>query len=177
MNALFPDLEIKASFIPGAGKGLFATRNFRVGEIIGKYYGTEIPSREEVPAEKEDYLFTTSDGKLLIPDDDCMVAYANDAIDLTATVEEVLSWVGDRKKYKMHSLLKAIKVVLSQPPPTHKHPVTKKTLEYSLDWEEKEGVVMVKTILPIYKGEEMFINYGEYYWRHPVYYSLVEKRV
>jgi hypothetical protein len=168
-------LEIKQSLIPGAGKGLFATRNFRVGEIIGTYYGTEISTRDEVPEEKEDYLFTTTDGRLLIPDEECVVAYANDAIDLIATVEEVLSWVGNRKKYGMHTLLKAIKVVLSQPPPTHKHPMTQKPMVYSLDWEEKRGVVMVKTIVPVAKGDEMFINYGECYWRHPVYWCIVER--
>ena len=91
-------MEIRPSTISGAGRGLFATKSYNKGEILGTYHGFVVGKTETVSPEKEDYLFTREDGQVLCPDDGCLLSYANDAIDLHATVESVLEWVGTQKK-------------------------------------------------------------------------------
>jgi len=40
------DFVIKKSGIPGAGKGLFAKRDFKKNEVLGEYYGEELSAKQ-----------------------------------------------------------------------------------------------------------------------------------
>ncbi len=164
-------MEVKSSTIPGAGKGLFATKDYKKGETIGQYFGEFVKSVQACSTPKQDYLFTLENGKIICPSDDCLLSFANDAIDLTAVVEEVLAWLGPKKTWPGKTVLKTIKVVLDDQPMVHKDS-SGRELDYNIDWDERGDELFVQTTQPVKKGQEFFIYYGGQYWRHPIYYMI-----
>lgn len=83
------DFEVKKSQIPGAGKGLFAKRDFKKGERILEYLGEEITEKEaDRRADEHDqygYLFFISKNKCIdaYNNPEALARYANDAKGLT----------------------------------------------------------------------------------------------
>jgi hypothetical protein len=55
-----PWLQVKESSLPGAGKGIFALREFRKGQVIGWYYGKKVPGSNH---EKKPYQFANIDAE------------------------------------------------------------------------------------------------------------------
>lgn len=164
-------MYLATSKIPNAGKGLFADRDYKKGEIIGEYYGKFIKDTDRVPKGKELYLFTLDNGKIIVPDNDCMMQYINDAISLDETIQEVLTWFvsNKRKRIPKWQIYDIVEMVCEELPP-----ITSKNLKYNVDWKEKGDRLYVRTIRNIKKGQEFYIYYGVYYWTDIVY-DMVRK--
>lgn len=156
---------VKPSLIAGAGKGLFASRDYKKGEFIGEYYGELIDDIETAPEEKDLYLFTLRTGKIIVPHDECLCMFANDAIDLKETTQEVLSWLTTKKKISSKDIENVLEIVCDLDPITHCDETTGIYSLYNLDWRENKNKLFLKAILPIKKGEEFYIFYGWSYWR------------
>ena len=57
-NRMPPQLQVRASSIPGAGNGLFALRDFAAGEMVLELYGALVPrGPQHERASAKDYLF------------------------------------------------------------------------------------------------------------------------
>jgi hypothetical protein len=52
----WPGLEVRRSRVAGAGDGLFATRAYAAGELIGEYYGRVLSLHQATQLENRDYL-------------------------------------------------------------------------------------------------------------------------
>jgi hypothetical protein len=161
------EMRVAPSTIPNAGNGLYATKNYRAGDVVGEYFGRFLKEGEVVPDHKEWYTFTLKNGKIIVPDDECLLSYANDAMDFDYTVQEVLCWLGERKRVKDAAIKKTVRVVLDDVPTTHV--LDNQPIRYNIDWEEEGDILTVIAIEPITKGQEMFVYYGKYYWVWPIY--------
>ena len=49
-------VEVRPSRVRGAGDGLFATRTFEAGEMLGEYYGQVLSLWQAMNLENRDYL-------------------------------------------------------------------------------------------------------------------------
>uniref|UniRef100_A0A7S0P2K7 SET domain-containing protein n=1 Tax=Calcidiscus leptoporus TaxID=127549 RepID=A0A7S0P2K7_9EUKA len=49
-------VQVRPSLIPNAGNGLFATRRFSAGEMVGEYHGQVLTLLQATRLEKRDYL-------------------------------------------------------------------------------------------------------------------------
>jgi hypothetical protein len=58
---------IEVREVPGKGRGIFATRQFRSGEVVCTYTGTVVNSEDEVPAELEEYVIYNKTGGIIVP--------------------------------------------------------------------------------------------------------------
>lgn len=159
------DLVLKNSKIEGAGKGLFAGKDYKKGEILGEYFGTRLINGEgKVPREKDAYIYTTDKNTIIVPDDGCLLQYVNDAIDLKATVEQVFSWFTKRKRRPTNKQLReAVDIEMDV------EPFVTDGAKYNVDWKEKKDRVYLVTTQSVEKGEEFFIYYGKFYWGSYVY--------
>ncbi len=77
-------LHVDESTIAGAGKGLFASKPIKRGEIVAEYWGnliTEEQASAQYAAGGGTYLYRTHDGRVMDaePVDECIAKYANDA--------------------------------------------------------------------------------------------------
>ena len=52
----WPGLEVRASRIPNAGDGLFTTREFAAGEVLGEYYGRVLSLLQVMKLQNRDYV-------------------------------------------------------------------------------------------------------------------------
>ena len=52
----WPGLEVRASRIAGAGDGLFTTREFAAGEVLGQYYGRVLSLLQVMKLQNRDYV-------------------------------------------------------------------------------------------------------------------------
>jgi hypothetical protein len=71
--------------------------------------------------------------------------------------------------------MKAIKVVLDEYPLVCKDK-NGDDIRYNIKWHEQGDILMVNARFPIKKGQEFFINYGDHYWRHAIYYMIKPKK-
>lgn len=153
-------LEVKASAIQGAGKGLFMGEDVKKGDILGEYEGRRFCPWKVLSGMREMYAFSTPADVLISPADDCLFRYANDIVNL-------------EKSLLNNRIIK--------------HP----NLSYNIDWRvDKETTREAKRLLTthgkrfyfnrkflymerveilatqdIKAGSELFINYGNEYWK------------
>jgi len=88
-------LEVKQSFIPNSGLGLFASKDFSKGETICTYGGKRVTNLDNIPA--SDYLLDNSATKsnpILLNADTSTASLARYANDLNSTFKAV-----DSSKY------------------------------------------------------------------------------
>ncbi|KAL4162934.1 hypothetical protein PRNP1_003466 [Phytophthora ramorum] len=62
---LHDGVEVRDSTIPGAGKGLFATRKHPQGSIVCEYTGVVLPNREAWKLPDKSFLMKLGDGKYI----------------------------------------------------------------------------------------------------------------
>lgn len=81
-------LYVDESCIPGAGRGLFAAKEIRRGDIVAEYWGdliTEEQASELYSSGRGAYMYRTHDGRVMDADriEECISKYANDARGMT----------------------------------------------------------------------------------------------
>jgi SET domain-containing protein len=114
-------IVVKQSSIPGAGKGVFATRDIEQGVTIGEYTG-ELVNMSEI-REHGKYAWSLRNGQ------------AVDAVDPEKS--NWLRYINDHRTEEGNNL--AI--------------------------YEHDNKVYYQTKRPIKKGSELFVSYGENYWK------------
>jgi hypothetical protein len=129
-------LEVLDSTIPNAGKGLFATRPFRKGEIIEEYKGP-IETKEEYDEAPSLYGLEISRGRVINPinSTDCFARYANDARSQRRNNSQFYS----ERKYG-------------------------RELAVPRFYDGSGGVAFLVATKAIAAGEEIFAKYGGDYW-------------
>jgi hypothetical protein len=114
-------IVVKQSSIPGAGKGVFATRDIDEGVTIGEYTGERVDLTKM--SEKGKYAWSLRNGQ------------AVDAIDPAKS--NWLRYINDNRTEEGNNL----------------------------SVYEDDNRVYYRTNKPIKKGSELFVSYGENYWK------------
>jgi hypothetical protein len=140
-------LEIKDSTIIGAGRGLFAKRAFAPNEFIDVYYGRIVDDNNY---ESSAYAYHLSKHKTILPEAfDCWSMYAND-----------LSIFGLPCNSYFADFNQAIELKRVENNQVQKEYVT------SLIDKRASSKVCIRAKFHIRKGEEIFVDYGDSYWKY-----------
>ena len=144
-------VEVRPSGIPGAGRGVFATRDFAIGEFVCVYDGYVItPGRQNLD---EDVYALPLEGKGMLigfkdPKSEIGVAQLiNDAAEISAVD------FPQRGDFKMCCLYFADAAL--------RYAVKTRLLSNVYPANGTERFIAIK---PINKGEELFFSYGSSYW-------------
>lgn len=173
-------MQVENSLIPNAGKGVFATRNYKEGEIVGEYEGYILKPSEPIPKGLEQYLYCNTNEVTIIPYPTTVCQFINDAIDVEGTSMAILTelWSGNNMKRK--NIQSKIKFFLNRREGAvlYVDPDTCMESDYNVDWYEdlSTNQVFVKCIRDIQEGEELYIAYGWRYWSEFVMKFIREYR-
>jgi SET domain-containing protein len=121
--ALDEGVEIRDSTLVGAGKGLFAKREFHAGDVICEYIGKMLSVKEVFRLEDHSYLMRLGSPNIYIDGKD---------------VFSFARHINDNRNKLKHNVK------------FEKYPQERKAL-----------VVAIKNIKP---GDELFVDYGKWYW-------------
>ena len=118
-------VEVRPSLIPGGGDGLFATRDFASGEVLGEYYGRVLSLLQAHQLEDRDYLMG--------------------GFGLNAHLDAKFSVTAPGRYVNDH--------------------FDQSRLNARFDKDKKRRRATVVAIRRIRRGEEVYVSYGETYWR------------
>jgi SET domain-containing protein len=133
---------VKNSTIPNIGKGLFAKKNIKCGEIIVKYTGIVKKPGQKSSSNRSNIMFL--DGYHLDCPESCRASFANDPIKFT---------------HKRRKLMESLK---SDKPFYDIYDNCRVNAEIYLDNEKHRAFLIAQT--EIKKDEEIFTHYGFPYW-------------
>lgn len=135
-------IEIKASSIPDSGKGLFALKNFKKGQIILQFTGKLHKMGEHCNNGRSNIYF--NDGFYLQCYSNDKASFANDPI---------------KFELKRRKLMESLK----SPDPLYKcHQNAKVNAEIKINDNLHKAFLLASTDIDI--GEEIFCHYGFNYW-------------
>ena len=148
---------IKKSSIPGAGMGVFASKNIKKDSIITEYKGKIYKNSNEQKLkninkiELDEYTLNLGNGKSIIGDKNCR------------NVNSCAQLINDR-------------AILDNPQKLIYENANKyiKSIEnVNCEFVTISGKTYAKAVKDIKKGEELFIHYGYNYWFRPKYKKSV----
>lgn len=158
MATLGNGLETRESTIPGAGLGLFATRDFADGEVITSYYG-QIISYKEARTRPHSHIRslytmrTAIDGRFM-----------RDGTPITDPATQLqglgaASLCNDTRTGNDNALF----VVMHSAENLQKFESFQKNGNWKLDPEQSDVFIFADG--PISEGQEIFVSYGKDYWK------------
>lgn len=142
--------EVKPSLLPGSQRGVFATRDFKRGELVCYYHGyyKEQPNKTEW-----DYTLALGDRSLVgyihPREPDCCAQLANDCTMPSLEDFPIGASPDVQRKYVLLAFIKA------QERPTN--------ITYNTQTETADKIPFY-AICDIKQGEELYFNYGIEYW-------------
>lgn len=168
-NITRKDVEIKDSLISGAGKGLFAKKDFKKGDIIGEYYGMIFGPNEEVPREHYYYIYEKTNKDSVAAAGSCLCRYINDAIDIKSCILHSLDELYLLESYEDHRLIKSVaKSALLCSENVIEDEDNGIICDYNVNWLEKDNKIYIEASRDVEEGEEFYIEYGYHYWIYTV---------
>jgi len=128
-------LSIGTSTIEGAGKGVFATEWIQRGSVLGEYSGYKMPMHADLLKSEKDYAFD------IVEEREVLVPYKTC----------IFRYINDTI-----SMWQCI---------AYNDVVRMSGLEHNVDWHIQDGRVFIVATHDIAAGDELFIHYGNVYWR------------
>jgi hypothetical protein len=154
-----PGVEPGVSTVPGAGTGLFATRDFAAGEVVCTYRGKVLRTAAAFKLEPSSKLYLMRVAPQCYVDaaapDSCMARYINDA----GRPGAQNCWFD--KQPRLPSSSAASSASRSDcDPGAH----GRGTGDCATPEAQGEPGALVRALRDIHSGEELFAPYGKWYW-------------
>jgi hypothetical protein len=189
--------EIRPSTISGAGNGLFATRNYNIGDIICEYEGTLTCSADNKNPKYSVSLPPRKDPKAILSDDEIKTtkffSIVGDPKYHSSNINDAVH-IGQLNYAQTKAFFEEQKLPFAQlgtgQPAQYNvefhHVVKDAEGNYhevnTADWQTPSDEefarslhVQIRVIKPIVAGEELFISYGFRYWfTHIIFNRLID---
>jgi|SRR5208282_114123 len=173
-------LETLDSTISNSGKGVYATKPIKRGEVLGQYFGDVFPAGKKpvTTPQTDDKMYITKENKTVVPASECMAQFINDCLNLEAVESIALEGLlkvceqYNKAAFTHADVVTVVKEVLRMTDDDvveflHTHQAKEcgtLFLEHNVDWQEEFGRVYIVAKREIDEGEELFIDYGDGYW-------------
>lgn len=160
ISTLGDGLETKTSTIPGAGLGLFATRDFADDEVITSYYGMLVPYKEAKRRNPSHIralfpMHTAIDGRFMR--DGTEITDPN----LQLRGKGVAALCNDARDEERNN---AIFITAHSEENQKRFLAWERGAPFRLDPEQSDVFIVADG--PIKAGEEIFVSYGQRYWEN-----------